>query len=522
MWCSKDETNMGKVVGIDLGTTTSALSVLNDIGRPEIVANADGERIMPSAVYFAEEQRILTGKEAIRSRQDDASRAVRWIKREMGNEFYQVVVDDKVYSPAEISSFIIKKLIQDAERQIGKISDVLITVPANFEDAARNATINAGKIAGVNVIGLVNEPTAAAFYYAVVHKIEGKTLIFDLGGGTLDVTIAEVSDNGVQIINSVGDRNLGGFNFDQRLVDFFYEYYSDLTNGEKLFETDEERALIEDYAEEAKISLSKRQSITFRLQGLAGTVKGVLDRERYATIISRELNRIRLLVESALEEAMLTAEEIDHVILVGGSTRLPAVHELLLDIFQKAPTQVGNVDEVVSLGAALYAGRRMVEERPEALSAGVRAAMDRTQKLVDVCNHSYGAISLSYNVAKGVDELENTIIIKKNTPIPCSVSHDFCTVIDEQEIINARITQGEELDPDLVTIIASKELNLPPGIKQGSIIRVTYSYDKDQRMDCGFEHVDSGWKKSLSVDTRRVSDAENRRSSRKINAMEIE
>ena len=161
---------MGKIVGIDLGTTTSALSYLTDLGRPEIVANADGERIMPSAVYFASGDRVLTGEEAIRSRQEDASKAVRWIKREMGNENSLVNIDGSHYSPAEISSFIIKKLIQDARLSIGDISDVLITVPANFEDAARNATINAGKIAGVNVIGLVNEPTAAAYYYSRVFS----------------------------------------------------------------------------------------------------------------------------------------------------------------------------------------------------------------------------------------------------------------------------------------------------------------------------------------------------------------
>ena len=231
----------------------------------------------------------------------------------MGDESYTLRIDGKTYSPAEISSFIIKKLIQDAELQIGKISDVLITVPANFEDTARNATINAGKIAGVNVLGLINEPTAAAYYYAVVHDIQGKVLIFDLGGGTLDVTIANVTNDDVKIINSQGDRNLGGFNFDQLLVDYFADYYSQETNGGKLFETNEERSIIEDYAEETKISLSKRQSVSFRLQGNNGTVKGELSRVKYAEIIGRELSRIQLLVECVLDEANETPASIDHI-----------------------------------------------------------------------------------------------------------------------------------------------------------------------------------------------------------------
>ncbi len=513
---------MGKIVGIDLGTTTSALSYLNDIGRPEVVANADGERIMPSAVYFADENRILTGKEAIRSRQEDTSKAVRWIKRKMGEENYSVTIAGKTYFPAEISSFIIRKLVQDAEQQIGKISDVLITVPANFEDAARNATINAGKIAGVNVIGLVNEPTAAAYYYAVVHEIQGKVLIFDLGGGTLDVTIATISKNDVKIINSKGDRNLGGFNFDQMLVSYFEEYYAKETNGDRLFDNDEERAGFEDYAEETKHSLSKKQTVSFILKGCSGRVKGELTREKYAEIIDRELMRIRMLVECTLDEANETPGTIDHVILVGGSTRLPAVRDLLVDIFGKAPEMVGNVDEVVSLGAALYAGRRVADEKPETLSTGMALAIKQNQTLSDVCNHSYGTLVMQDNFLRKCEELKNAIIIKKNTPIPCSVTEDFATRYDGQESIDATITQGEESDPDLVTVIAQQELHLPPNTPRGSIIRITYSYDKDQRMDCEFLHVDSGKKICLKVDTKAANDSANRDSHKKLDGMSIE
>lgn len=511
---------MGKIVGIDLGTTTSALSYLTDLGRPEIVANADGERIMPSAVYFASGDRVLTGEEAIRSRQEDASKAVRWIKREMGNENYLVNIDGSHYSPAEISSFIIKKLIQDARLSIGDISDVLITVPANFEDAARNATINAGKIAGVNVIGLVNEPTAAAYYYAVVRNIQGKTLIFDLGGGTLDVTVAEISNRDVRIINSKGDRNLGGFNFDQLLVKYFQDYYRE-KNGGELFTNDEERAIVEDYAEDTKKSLSRRQSVNFRLQGNSGVVIGELTREKFAEIIDIELARIQLLVECTLDEANETPDSIEHVILVGGSTRLPAVRDLLENIFGTPPELMGNVDEVVSLGAALCAGSRMIDEKPNDVSVGIRSALNNTKSFVDVCNHSYGTIAVNYIEEKQTQERRNNIIIPKNTPIPCSRTEDFYTINDGQEFINAIITQGEDSDPDLVSVIWEQEFQLPPNTPKESTIRVTYFYDKDQRMDCEFEHLASGKKLRVQVDTQKVSKSTNAISSKKLSVMDI-
>lgn len=510
---------MGKIVGIDLGTTTSALSYLNELGHPEVVANADGERIMLSAVYFADENRVLTGVEAIRSRQEDASKAVRWIKRKMGEENYFVTIAGKKYSPAEISSFIIKKLIQDAERQIGKISDVIITVPANFEDVARNATISAGRIAGVNVIGLVNEPTAAAYYYARVHGIQGKVLIFDLGGGTLDVSIAEVRQNNVKIITSRGDRNLGGFNFDQELVSYFEEYYKKATNGGRLFENDEDKALIEDYAEDTKKSLSKKQAVSFTLTGCSGRVRGELTKEKYAEIIERELMKMRMLVESTLNEAKETPGTIDHVILVGGSTRLPAVRELLVEIFGKAPELVGNVDEVVSLGAALCAGQRVADEKPETLPTGMAMAIKQKQSLVDVCNHSYGTFVMSDNHHGGI---ENSIIIPKNTPIPCSVTKNYVTAYDDQESVDATVTQGEDCDPEFVTVIASQELPLPPNTPKWSIIRVKYSYDKDQRMDCEFLHVDSGKKVCLSVQMNAANASAVRESHNKLAGMKID
>lgn len=222
---------MARIAGIDLGTTFSAISHLNDMGRPEIIPNSDGERIMHSASYFTKDGRILVGTEAVRSRYEDTSRSVRWIKKNMGDADHRVLIDGREYAPAELSSLILKKLRQDASPQVGDVTDVVISIPANFGEVARKATMDAGKIAGLNVVGIVNEPTAAALYYAITHEIGGRVMVFDLGGGTFDVSIAKVAGKDIEIVASSGDRDLGGSNFDQKLVEFFENKYKEGTGG---------------------------------------------------------------------------------------------------------------------------------------------------------------------------------------------------------------------------------------------------------------------------------------------------
>jgi len=487
---------MAKIAGIDLGTTFSAISHLNDMGRPEIIPNADGNRIMHSAVYFSESGSTLIGEEAVRSRHEDITRSVRWIKKHMGDPNYHALIDGEKYTPSEISALILKKLYQDAIPQVGEITDVVISIPANFGEVARKATMDAGRIAGLNVVGIINEPTAAAFYYAITNEIAGRVMIFDLGGGTFDVSVANVDGKDIDIIASSGDRDLGGSQFDQKLVEYFEKKYKEETGG-KLYSSPEERAEFEDYAEETKKSLSKKETVKFRLKGEDGTVRGEITRSEFESLISSDIARIEMLIETVLEEANIEASDVEKVLLAGGSSRIPAVQNLLKEMFNYEPTLAGNVDECVSLGAALYAGIRLLEEDPSKVSDGQAGAL-ASIKVGEVCNASYGTTCMTHDEVMGKEMLMNDILIKKNSKIPCEVSKTYYTRYPEQENIEGNVTQGESSDPDLIAQIATGNLQLPSGLPQGTPIKVTYSYDKDQRMSCVFEHKES--RKKLVID----------------------
>ncbi len=489
---------MAKIVGIHLGNNFASISHLNDMGRPEVISNADGERIMPCAVYFNESGRVTVGSEALRARHEDSTRSVRWIQSCMGDSVYRVRVDSKEFSPAEIMALIIKKLVQDAVPQVGEITDAVLTIPANFGEVARKATMDAGKIAGVNVIGIVNEPTAIAFYYAITHEIAGRVMVFDLGGGAFDVSIASVAGKDIDIVASSGDRDLGGSQFEQKLLEYFEKKYKEETGG-KLYSTPEERAEFEDYAEETKKSLSKKETVKFRLKGEEGTVRGEISRSEFESLIYWDIARIEMLIETVLDEAKIEASDVEKVLLAGGSSHVPCVQRLLKEMFGYEPTLAGNVDECVSLGAALYAGIRLLDENPSQLSTGQADTVGNI-KIGAVCNASYGRIVMGYDDVLGREVLKNDILIKKNSKIPCSVTRTIYTTHDDQREIEGNVTQGESSDPGLVAVIASGTLQLPAGLPSGTPIDVTYSYDKDQRMRCVFEHKDSRRKLVIGLD----------------------
>jgi molecular chaperone DnaK len=487
---------MTKIAGIDLGTTFSAIAHLNEMGKPTIIPNKEGDRIMASAVYFDDGQ-ILTGTEAINTAcRDDESRCVRWIKRHMGDADHKVLINGKEYTPAEISAIILKKLYQDAVPQVGEITDVVISVPANFEEVARKATMDAGKIAGLNVIGIVNEPTAAALYYAIEHKVSGRVLVFDLGGGTFDVTIADVDGTDIQVVTSEGSRNLGGYNFDQELVGYFEAEYRN-KNGAELVSPDCNRTRLELEAEDVKKSLSRREQVNTKLK----EDRHATSREKFEELISSHLATIEMLIETALDGAECKPSDIDKVLLAGGSSRIPAVQRLLKKMFGCEPTLVGNVDECVALGAALYAGLRLMEESPEKVPAGIKGNL-RAVSVGEVANASYGTICISYDEVREYARDTNDIIIPKNTPLPCSETKTYSTVVDGQKRISTEVTQGEDSDPALVVFVATGCLELPPGLPKGTPINATYTYDKDQRMSCVFEHEASGRKVVINLDTK--------------------
>ena len=486
-----EDTTKRNIAGIDLGTTFSALAVLNAIGKPEVVANAEGERLTASAIFFDEDDSNLArvGVEAINSRHINVDRSVRWIKRHMGDTDYIKKIDDKNWSPVELSSLILKKLAQECLNGPGDVTDVVISVPAHFDELRRKATMDAGALAGLNVIGIVNEPVAAALYYATTIEVSGRILVYDLGGGTFDVTIMNANGQEIEIVCSQGEHALGGVDFDRMILEIMENRYKEKFDSE-LIETDEERAKYEDEAEDIKKTLSRRQVARVMLYGPAGSMRLEITREDFEQAISSLVGRTDMLIETALHEASLKPEDIDKVILVGGSSRIPLVQKRLEDIFGHAPESIVNVDECVALGAALHAGLTIQRENPDKLDASITNSLKEI-KLTDVCNHSYGTICAPIDEETGKHVIKNHIILTKNTPLPCEVTETFYTMTEGQTELQVNVTQGEGECPEYVNKMATHTLELPPDRAAKCPIKVTYSYDVNQRMHCKFEDVQS-------------------------------
>jgi len=489
---------MSSIAGIDLGTTLSALAVLNPIGKPEIVPNADGERLTPSAIYFDEEETGLVqiGVEAINARHLNPERSVRWIKRHMGDADYRLCIDDKQWSAVELSALILKKLKQDCPRSCESPDYVTLSVPAYFDEVRRRATMDAGLSAGLNVIGIVNEPVAAALYYATTCEVRGKVLVFDLGGGTFDVTIMDVNGHRMEIACSQGDHALGGVDFDRAILEIIEKAYRQEMKAD-LLRREIDKTKYEDEAEDLKKTLSRRPVARKMLYGPAGPMRFEITREMFEQAILPFVARMDMLVDLALEEAGLEPSAIEKVLLVGGSTRIPLVQEHLRHTFGFAPSAAVNVDECVALGAAIHAGLTLLRDDPDKVPKGVAGGL-RDISLTDVCNHSYGTLCAPIDSTTGRRTLENRIILQKNTPLPCEASRMFYTIGAGQAELEITVTQGEDSDPQYVNRIATRRLKLPPGRPARCPVRVTYSYDANQRMHCCFHDVGSG--KTLEVD----------------------
>ena len=483
---------MGNIVGIDLGTTFSSLAMLNAIGKPEIVPNADGDRLTPSAIFFDEDNSgvIRVGIEALNSRHLNPSRSVRWVKRHMGDTDYKVHIDGKDWGPVELSALVLKKLRQDAAAQVGEIRDAVISVPAHFDEIRRKATMDAGTAVGFNVIGIVNEPVAAALCYATSRDVSGRVMVYDLGGGTFDVTLMDVKGLEMEILCSQGDHALGGIDFDRQVQEILQKLYRDKFNTE-LINCEEDKAKYEDEAEDIKKTLSRRPVAKTILYGPSGSMRVEVSREMLEQSITSLVGRADMLVEVVLEEAGLKPSDVDTVLLVGGSTRVPLVRTHLEQIFGFPPECSINVDECVALGAALHAGLTEMRQHPDQVPAGIYAGL-KDISLTDVCNHSYGTICAPVDKETGRRVVQNRIILKKNTPLPCETSQTFYTVSEGQKRVEVTITQGEDADPAYVNRIATHSLELPPDRPAERPIKVTYSYDVNQRMHCKFQDIESG------------------------------
>ncbi len=477
------------VVGIDLGTTNSVIAWMKDDGTVEVIPNAEGSRITPSVVAFGKNGEILVGEPAKRQVILNPERTIKSIKRKMGTD-YKVRIDDKEYTPQEISALILKKLKKDAEAYLGgEIKKAVITCPAYFNDSQRQATKEAGIIAGFDVLRIINEPTAAALAYGLDKKGEQKVLVYDLGGGTFDVSILEIGDGVIQVIATSGNNHLGGDDFDQRLIDWMAEEFKK-QHGIDLREDRQALQRLRDAAEKAKIELSTKLETEVSLPFIAVTDSGPLHLEMRITralfeSLTKDLVEMtRGPIERALSDAKLSPRDIDEIILVGGMTRVPMVQQFIKEIFGKEPNKSVNPDEAVAIGAAIQA----------AIIAGTEGAKDKDVVLVDVT-----PLTLGIEVKGGLFEP----IIPRNTTIPVKKSKIFTTVEDYQTEVEIRVYQGERpIARDNIFLGSFKLVGIPPAPRGVPQIEVSFDIDSDGIVHVSAKDLGSGKEQNMVVSGR--------------------
>ena len=474
---------MAAFIGIDLGTTYSGISHIDDNGNPKIVNNSEGQNITPSCI-MVEGSNVIVGEEA-RKELGLSDNVLSRFKRDMGKKGKKYKIDGKEYTPTECSSLVLKKLFQDAKKEIGEIGEAVVTIPANFPNEARKATLTAAKDAGLNVENIVDEPTAAALYYAFKGGVElkGHFAVYDLGGGTFDVSIIEVDQQNINVLASAGVQKLGGDDFDTILQKIVKKKFKD-EHGEKI----EEQDYTKTEAEEDKKSLSKRDRVKVRYNKKYIEVTRAEFEEKISTLVSQS----EMLCESILSDQNIAAEDLQEVFLVGGSTRIPLVEKTVERVFKKKPTKSVNVDEAVVLGASLFAAYKGDQSK---LNVAQKASIDKIS-VTDVCPLFFGTFALTQENKKEV-----SVIIEKNTPRPCSVTKPFYTVYQGQEGIDCVITSSSsnETDPKFVTIEKEAELKLPPDRPAGQEIQITYSFDDNGLMQASFKDVESGKEKNMEI-----------------------
>lgn len=479
---------MSAFIGIDLGTTYSAVATLDDVGRPTIVANADGRNITPSCVSM-EDGAVQVGEDARRTWGVAPDRAAARFKRDMGTSKTHAIAG-KPYSPTDLSALVLKKLSKDAAATLGPIGEAVVTIPANFAHEARDATMAAARAAGLDVKYIINEPTAAALYYAFKtgKDLSGTYAVYDLGGGTFDVSIIRVSGQDIEVVASNGVSRLGGDDFDEALIEIVSKKYLEAT-GERLDPEDYPKT----DAEEDKKSLSRRDKVTVK----AGRQIIDVTRPEFEEAISSKVAQTEMLCESTMDEAGIEPTDIQGVFLAGGSTRIPMVAESIKRVFSQDPVSTVNVDEVVALGAALYAAYKGDKSK---LSATQKDSISKI-KVTESTGKCFGTIAVEYDEAREEKKLSNSVLIMKGEPIPCSVTESFLTVSDGQEAVQCRVTESSaaETDPRFVRVIWEGELRLPRGRPAGQEIQVTFAYDDNQIMRCSFVDVETGQQTNVDL-----------------------
>ena len=474
---------MGKIIGIDLGTTNSCVAVMEG-GKPTVIANTEGARTTPSVVAFTKTGERLVGEPAKRQAVTNADKTIASIKRDMGTDRGRTI-DDKKYSPQQISAMILQKLKADAESYLGeKVSEAVITVPAYFNDAQRQATKDAGKIAGLEVKRIINEPTAAALAYGLDNEKEQKIMVYDLGGGTFDVSIIEIGDGVIEVLSTNGDTHLGGDDFDQKIIDWMLAEFKaaegvDLSNDKMALQR------LKEAAEKAKKELSSATTTNINLPFITATAEGPkhfdmnLTRAKFDELTNDLVERTAIPVQNAMKDAGLTNADLGQVLLVGGSTRIPAVQEKVKMLTGKEPSKSLNPDECVAIGASIQGGKLAGDA-----GAGEILLLDVTP------------LSLSIETMGGVA----TRLIERNTTIPTKKSQVFSTAADNQTAVDINVVQGErQFAKDNKSLGQFRLDGIPPAMRGVPQIEVTFDIDANGIVNVSAKDLGTGKEQHITI-----------------------